>query len=261
VTPPPPPPGYLPVANWRLLDIIFVFVAGLVGSIVATAVIVLLGVDPLGPLPFSVIFAGQSAASFLVMWTLSRTRGTGSLAADVGLIVRGSDWWGIPAGMALQVAIAIITGPLIVWLFPEGPPEQGIAEIAGQSRSLIDQLAVFIAVAVAAPLIEEMLFRGMLLSWLARRMRNWFAIIASAAVFSGVHLMDPNAIAVIPGLFLLGVALAWAALKKGDLSLPIALHSGINLLAAISILYGDRLFEWSQSQLEQLQGVIHFLRF
>ena len=259
MTAPPPPAGYLPVARWRLLDIVGVFGAGIVGSVVVTAVVVAAGIEPLAPLPFSLIFAGQSAASFLVMWLLSRTRGSGSLSADFGLIVRGSDWWGVPAGMALQVAIAVATAPLIFWLFPDGAPEQGIAEIAGQSRSVVDQLAVVIAVAVAAPLIEEMLFRGMLLSWLTARMHVWLAIVVSAAVFSGVHLLDPNAIAVIPGLFLVGVALAWVAIKKGDLSLAIAVHSGINLLAAIGILYGADLLEWSDQQLQQLEGIIHFL--
>ena len=237
------------------------FLGGIVGSIVVTALIISAGIDPLAPVPFSMIFGGQAAASFAAMWVLSRTRGSGSLAADVGLMVRGSDWWGVPAGMVLQVVIAVITAPLIVWMFPDGPPEQGIAEIAGQSRSAIDQLAVFLSVAVAAPLIEEMIFRGMLLSWLTRRMRNWPAIVLSAAVFAGVHLLDPNAIAVIPGLFLLGVVLAWVALRRGDLSLPIAIHSGINVLAAISILYGTELLEWSETQLEQLEGIIHFFPF
>jgi membrane protease YdiL (CAAX protease family) len=251
----------LPVANWRLLDIVVVFFAGIAGSILVTLLIVAAGLQPLEPLPFSLIFGGQAAASFLTMWLLSRTRGSGSLAADVGLIVRGSDWWGVPAGMALQLVIAVVTAPLIIWLFPDGPPEQGIAEIAGQSKSLVDQLAVFISVAVAAPVIEEMLFRGMLLSWLTRRMGNWLAIVISAAVFAGVHLLDPNAIAVIPGLFLLGMVLAWVALRRGDLSLPIAIHSGINLLAAITILYGSELLEWADTQLEQIEGFIRLLPF
>ena len=259
MTPPPPPPGYLPVAHWRVIDIIAVFIGGIVGSIIVTAVVVLADADPFSPLPFSLIFAGQAAASFAVMWRLSQARGSGSLAADVGLIVRGSDWWGVPAGMLLQLIIALITAPFIIWLFPDGPPEQGVAEIAAQSKSVIDQLAVFISVAVAAPLVEEMLFRGMLLSWLVRRMSTTLAIVVSAAVFAAVHLVDPNAIALVPGLFFLGVVLAWVATRKGDLSLPIALHSGINLLAAISILYGSQLLEWSERQLEQIEGIISFL--
>lgn len=256
---PPPPPGYLPVAKWRFVDVVIVFAMGFLGAIVATGIVFAVGADPLEPLAFSLIFFAQSGSSFLMAWVLSKRRGSGSLAADVGLIVRGRHWWGIPAGMGVQVVISLVTLPLIVWLFPDGPPEQGVAEIAGQSKTVVDQLAVFIAVAVAAPIVEEVIFRGMLLSVLARKMPAWAAIVVSAAVFGAVHLFDPNAIAVVPGLFLVGVVLAWAAIRTGDLSLPIALHSGINLFAAIGILYGDQMMEWYNEQVTQLEGVIRLL--
>ncbi len=258
---PPPPPGYLPVSRWRIWDFVVVFFAGIGGSIVATVLIAAGGANPLDPLPFSLVFLTQAAASFIVVVILSRRRGSGSLSADAGLIVRGGHWWGVLAGMGLQIAISLVTAPLIVWMFPEGPPQQGVSEIAGQSDTLIEQLAVFLAIAVAAPIVEEIIYRGILLSVLDRMMAKWPAILVSAAVFASVHLLDPNAIAVIPGLFLVGVALAWAALRTGDLSLPIALHSGINLLAAISILYGNELLNWSEQQLEQIQGVIGFVWF
>jgi hypothetical protein len=38
------------------------------------------------------------------------------------------------------------------------------------------------------------------------------------------------------------------------------MHSGINLLAAITLLYGDSILRWAESQveaLEQLKAVIH----
>jgi hypothetical protein len=40
------------------------------------------------------------------------------------------------------------------------------------------------------------------------------------------------------------------------------MHSGINLLAAVTLLYGDSLLKWSEDQLEQLeqaQAIIHWL--
>jgi len=251
-----PTNAFLPDSPWTLWDVLAAFVAGIVGSIVVGSVVVGLGADAFAPVGFSLIFGGQALASFVVVWAISRRKGTGSLSVDVGLVIRGRDWWGVPAGMGLQIAIALITAPLIFWLFPDGPPEQGVAEIAAQSESAIDQLAVFAAVAVGAPLIEEIIFRGMLLAALARRLSRWSAILLSAVIFASVHLLDPNAIAVVPGLFLLGVALAWAAMRAGNLSLPIALHSGINLLAAISILYGSELRDWANSQLDQIEGVI-----
>ncbi|GMQ97646.1 MAG: CPBP family intramembrane metalloprotease [Acidimicrobiia bacterium] len=251
-----PTKAFLPNSTWTLWDVLVAFLAGVVGSIVVGSIVVGSGADPFAPLAFSLIFGGQALASFVVVWVISRRKGTGSLSADVGLVIRGRDWWGVPAGMGLQIAIALITAPLIIWLFPDGPPEQGVAEIAGQSETIVEQLAVFAAVAVGAPLIEEIIFRGMLLAALARRLSRWPSILLSAVIFAGVHLLDPNAIAVIPGLFLLGVALAWAAMRTGNLSLPIALHSGINLLAAISILYGSQLRDWANGQLDQIEGVI-----
>lgn len=255
MTQPSPPAGYLPVANWRYWHVIVVFFTGLVASVFAAAGLVAAGVDPLQPVPFAAVFGAQVAASFAMVWHLSRTSGSGSLAADTGLIVKGSDWWGIPAGMALQIGIALVTAPLIVWLWPDGAPSQGVADVAASSETLVEQLAVLVVVVVGAPIIEEVIFRGMLLSILRRSLGYWPAILVSAGLFSAVHLLDPNAIAVVPGLFLLGVALGWAALRRGDLSLAIAMHSGINLLAAITLLYGDSILNWAENQMDQLEEI------
>ena len=260
MTQPPPPSGYLPVANWRYWEVIVVFFSGAIASLFVAVLVVAAGADPLAPIPFSAVFGAQAVASFAMAWYLSKTRGSGSLAADTGLIISGSDWWGVPAGMGLQIAIAIVTAPLIVWIWPDGPPSQSVAEVAESSETLIEQLLVLMVVAVGAPIIEEMIFRGMLLSILAKSLSRWPAILVSAAVFAAVHLFDPNAIAVIPGLFLLGIALGWAAMKRGDLSLAIALHSGINLLAAITLLYGDSLLDWADQQLDQLEQIDAIIR-
>lgn len=259
--PPQPPPGYLPVASWRLRDVLFAFLAGIAGSIVVTVGVLAVGADPLDPVPFSLIFAGQFAGSLMTIVALSRRRGSGSLAADTGFVLRLKDWWGVPAGMVLQLAIALVTAPLVFWLFGDDAPEQGVAEIADATQTLPEQLAIVISVAVLAPIIEEIIFRGMLLNVLARSMSRWPAILVSAAVFAGVHLVDPNAIAVVPGLFVLGVVLGWVALRRGDISMAIALHSGINLLAAITLVWGSDLLEWSEQRLEEIEGIIHFLPF
>lgn len=252
-----PSSQFLPDSTWRLWHALIAFAAGILGANVAALIAVVSGIDPQAPVAFSLIFAVQALSSFAVVLVLSRRLGTGLLAADVGFVVRGRDWWGVPAGKGLQIVISLATAPLIFRLFPDGPPEQVVAEIAAEAETFSQQLAVFAAVAVGAPLIEEIVFRGVLLAALARYFSKWPAILTSAAIFSTVHLIfDPNAIAVVPGLFLLGVALAWAAMRTGNLSLPIALHSGINLLAAISILYGSDLLEWSNDRLDQIEGVI-----
>lgn len=259
--PPQPTPGYLPTMRWRVRDVLFAFLAGIAGSIVVTVIVLALGSDPLDPIPFALVFAGQFAGSLIVIVVLSRRRGSGSLASDVGFVLHPRDWWGVPAGMVLQIAIALLTAPLVFWLFGNDPPEQGVSEIAGASDVFAEQLLIVISVAVLAPIIEEIIFRGMLLNVLRRSLSVWPSILISAAVFAGIHLVDPSAIAVVPGLFLLGVVLGWIALRRGDLSLVIAMHSGINLLAAISLVWGQDLLDWSERQLEQIEGIISLLPF
>lgn len=259
--PPQPPSEYLPGTEWRYRDVLFAFLAGLAGSFLVTAVMVAGGADPFDPLPFALIFAGQAIGSLAVIARLSRTRGTGSIARDTGFDLRLGDWWGVPAGMALQVAIALLTAPLIFWVFGDDPPQQEVSEVAGSSESPVEQIAIIVSVAVLAPILEEVIFRGMLLSALRRSLSAWPAIVVSAAVFAGIHLVDPSAIAVVPGLFILGIVLGWVALKRGDLSLAIALHSGINLLAAILLLWGDDILEWSEQQLEEMEAVVSLLPF
>jgi membrane protease YdiL (CAAX protease family) len=248
------------VAHWRYWEVLAVFFGGAIASLVVAMLVVAAGADPLAPIPFSAVFGAQALASFAMMWYLSQTRGSGSLAADTGLVISGSDWWGVPAGMGLQIAIAIVTAPIIVWFWPDGPPSQSVAEVAEASEALLEQLLVLAVVAVGAPIIEEMIFRGMLLSILTRSLSQWPAILVSAAVFAAIHLFDPNAIAVIPGLFILGIVLGWVALKRGDLSLAIAMHSGINLLAAITLLYGDSILDWATTQLDQFEQLDAIIR-
>lgn len=265
---PPPPPGYLPVQRSRVPSkaligwMIGVLLAGIVTAGVVVGVIVSLGIDPLSPLPFAAVFAAQFVGSFAVVVLFSRSAGTGSLAADVGLVLKGKDWWAILAGMGLQIAAVLVALPFIELLFPDGAPSQGVADIAGSSESTLEVLGIFLSVAVLAPVIEEIIYRGMLLSWMGRFMGEWPSILASAAVFALIHpLLDWDARAAVPGLFFIGVVLAWAALRRGDLSLAIALHSGVNLLAAFLIVWGPEITEWLEIQLEELEQVDALVRF
>lgn len=233
--------------------IVLVFVAGLVGANVVAVFAIAAGADLVQPIPFSLVFVGQSIGSLSVVYLYSR-RSSGSLVADVGLVLRGSDWWALFAGMGLQVFIAIITLPIIQALFPEGPPEQGVAEVAGSTETTLEIILIFVSVAILAPILEEILYRGMLMSWLNRFMGTWPSIIVSAAIFSSIHLIDWNARAAVPGLFLIGIALGWAAMRRGDLSLAIPLHAGVNLLAAFFLIWGPEIQEWLELQLEEIES-------
>jgi len=89
----------------------------------------------------------------------------------------------------------------------------------------------------------------------------WWAIITQAAVFALIHLADPEAIAALPGLFLIAVVLGYAALRVGNISLSLTLHAGVNLTAALLLLFGGPLLEWldEMAGLEPAESVIRFV--
>jgi membrane protease YdiL (CAAX protease family) len=90
---------------------------------------------------------------------------------------------------------------------------------------------------VVAPLSEELLFRGVLLSRLSRGLSPTNAVVVSAALFAGIHLIDPDAAFVVPGLFVIGLVLGYQALRTGRIGLSIMTHAGVNLLAAIALVF------------------------
>lgn len=267
-SPPLPPSGYLPVARdlvppgpmfWWTIG---AFMAGVIGANIVGVLLVVMNAELTKPIPFATMFLGQSAASLLLIWLFSRRAASGSLQADVGLNLDLSDWWGLFAGMGLQIVVALGTYPFIQLMFPDGAPEQGVASIAQGTETSIEIILTFLSVAVLAPIVEEIIFRGMLLSWLHRFMGKWSTIILSAAVFASIHLVDWDSRAAVPGLFVIGIVLGWAAIKRGDLSLAIPLHAGVNLLGAVLLVWGPEILEWSERQLEELEqvsGVIRWL--
>ena len=144
----------------------------------------------------------------------------------------------------MQLVVAVLIGPLVELFAPDDAPRQGVAEIAEQVQGALGRLVFVVLIVAVAPVVEEIVFRGMLLSRLRRGMGRWPAILTSAGVFSVIHfVLDQNAVLAVPGLFIIGIALAWFALRDGDLSVPIFVHAGVNLTGAVVLIFGDQLSE------------------
>ena len=254
--------GYLATTEWSLPQFILVFATGIVAAVAATAAALVIWGQDLSVSVFAFVFGVQGGASFLAMVVLSRTRGTGSLARDFGLRLRLGDFWAVFAGMGLQIAVALMMAPLIQLLYPDGPPSQEVAELTSESSTVLDGVLIIVMVGLVAPLVEEMMFRGMLLARASRSMRIAWAVVVTSAVFAGVHLLDPNAIAALPGLFIICVVLAIVAVRRGDLSLAIPIHAGVNLTAALILVFGDQIADRLtdlQENLEQVEAVVRAL--
>jgi membrane protease YdiL (CAAX protease family) len=82
------------------------------------------------------------------------------------------------------------------------------------------------------PVIEELFFRGFLLTFLKNYTSTWLAIILSGGVFAFAHL---NLGAVLP-LWFLGIVLGLAYEHTGSLLVSIGIHACFNLATGLSLL-------------------------
>ena len=89
-----------------------------------------------------------------------------------------------------------------------------------------DKFLFFTGSVVMAPVLEEIIFRGLLLGGLLLRYPKWQALLYSAILFSIVHLNPAQSF----GAVFLGLLAGWAYIKFRNLLIPVTLHSTNNLL-------------------------------
>ncbi len=227
----------VPVLRWGLWDVVIVWFVGLGSAVVGQVVAVGVSGTSLedsvdDPLHLAFSGAAQFVGMLTAMWLISRVKGQDSLAADFGLSVDWRrDWWFLPVGTGLQIVVAILLAPLTL---VDGDREQEVVEALKDSSG--PALALFVVVAlVFAPIVEELLFRGLLLRALLRRVSPTAAVAWSSLAFGLVHLIDPNAIIVLPALVALGMVAAIVTIRSGAVGRAILLHIGFNAFTAVSV--------------------------
>lgn len=89
--------------------------------------------------------------------------------------------------------------------------------------------ATILTVVVAAPLVEELLFRGVTLRFLLPACRPERAIVVSAALFVVMHGYP----VLFPHIFLLGLLWGWCYWKTGSIWPGVAGHFALNLAAMV----------------------------
>ncbi len=238
---------YLPLSRWSYWYPFGAVAVGVVAVAVAVAVIGgVAGRDAVEDLNPLVLLGIQSFASLGALVAFSWFRGSRSWKQDYGFELSWRQWWGFPAGMVLQIGVALATYPLVQLISDDDAPQQAIARVAA-SISGADLAFFTFVVVVLAPVIEEVTFRGMLLGRLMKTMTKHPAVLISSAAFALTHLLDPNAILVVPGLFLVGIGLGYLALRGGNLGLAVLAHAGVNGLAVLLLVYQDDIAELQES--------------
>jgi hypothetical protein len=137
-----------------------------------------------------------------------------------------------PLRMLVRIGLAAIVVYIVALLpalvFP--PPADHtnlfleIFKAGGATLLLLLVIAVLLA-----PLLEEVLFRGLLFPALRRRLRFWPAAVLTTLMFTGLHFTQTGTYwPAVEGIFICGMALAWLRERTGSLWPSVAFHMGFN---------------------------------
>ena len=139
-------------------------------------------------------------------------------------------WIGVVIGV-----LDVLFGGWLTQLLAHGHKVSQDVTMMSMDASPGMRILLALVVVCVAPVVEEALFRGVLLSGLMRRMRAGWAIAISAIIFGSVHLPDFMNFAwyPVPALALLGALLAWIRLRSHSLWPSIMMHAANNLVAVI----------------------------
>lgn len=128
-------------------------------------------------------------------------------------------------GVVVMIALSIVLAPLGGYL-----PED--------SREFSDSLWTLVLVVFAAPIFEEVLFRGRLYGLLRTKASPMVSVLLSSLMFGLMHLQP----AVMLEGVLMGLLFSYAYLRSRSIFAPVILHMCNNALAyALKVLsYGER---------------------
>ncbi len=257
---------YLPGTRWRLWHAAVVVVVFMLSAIFGIIVVSLATGADIEDLTanqqLGILGPVQFLGGLLGLYAVMQMVGERSPVRAFGLKVKLRDWWALFAGIGLQIAAGILLLVLALLLFPDSePPQQAAAELTSELSGWGITLG-FLTVVILAPIYEEALFRGLVLSRLVRLMSPWPAYLLNGLLFAAIHVVfDPDAWFASIALFPLGTALAWMAHRSGDISRSILAHMGVNLLGAVGLFFGDDLQRWADELEQSVQAVARLVGF
>ena len=188
----------------------------------------------------------QAGASIAVYYVLVRA----GLALDRGLHGFGFTFDRIGrslvvtfATLAFSVAATFVTLAAVTLLIRAAgyePPKLAheMLKVLAAAESRADVLAIAASAIIVAPVIEEIIFRGMLQTAMGQRgLGRWPTIIVTSALFAAIHV-SPTMWPALPGLFVLAVCLGYAYERTGSIWSPIVIHMVFNAINISLVLGG-----------------------
>jgi membrane protease YdiL (CAAX protease family) len=138
-------------------------------------------------------------------------------------------------GLACLV-VMLPLGDLSTWISGRGIVPPFVIEAYRSARDSGTIWLLTIALVIAAPLTEEIVFRGFMYRGLAASpVGNAGAILLPSAIWAAMHVQYETFF--IVQIFLLGVVFGWLRWKSGSTLLTIMLHAIVNFSSLVQTVY------------------------
>lgn len=229
--------------RWGLGEAVLGFAAGVVLSTITAGIaeaITGYRASSGGSIPIAVTIADVAGLWVGLVGSVliaSRTRGTRDLGRDYGWGI--GRWWDLPVGAGIGLACQYALIPLLYLPFEHVDRHlnqqlgQPVRQDTGAAHTTLAAIALLLFLAVGAPIVEELFFRGLLLRSLLGRTPTPVAIVLSAVLFALAHFEAVQ----FAGLALFGVVLALLAWRTGRLAPGIGAHAAFNAVAVLTVVH------------------------
>lgn len=220
--------------GWGVSDAVLVVAGAHLLAIVWGGALLASGVLDSGDAPLTIVgLVLGNIGLWLGYWVgpvvVARSKGQGPVD-DYGASARFAD---VPLGVVVGVVAQLALLPLLylpIGWFVDRDPSAPARELIGRIDGPIDTVLLVASAAVLAPLFEELMYRGLLLRALQRRLGTTPAITISSLVFAAVHLD----LLLVPGLFVFAVLASLLTVRTGRLGPAWAMHVAFNTTALIA---------------------------
>jgi membrane protease YdiL (CAAX protease family) len=193
---------------------------------------------PVGVLVALLIVGGYGPPAWWCIRTVRRERGS-AWRLSIGLSVRGIDIaWGLLTWLAAVVLQAVVLAILMGFDVPVASNASGLTDDSIPTWYLV---ATALAAVVAAPLVEELVFRGVVLASLTERLGAPGAVVVQGLIFGAVHA-DPlfgwSNLGLVLVLGSVGMVFGTAAHLTGRLGAAVIAHALFNGVVMVVLLTG-----------------------
>ncbi|MBQ3071335.1 MAG: CPBP family intramembrane metalloprotease [Tidjanibacter sp.] len=199
--------------------------SSLVGSLLAIVIMKLRGTESLTPDLTLLYYLVQMLPPIAyIVWLRRKAQRPSALHFGVRRVNLPILLWGV----AVLLASSVVLEPLLL-LFPK-EEYQNVTDMVGLGGWAI------LSVVVCAPILEEILFRGLIFESCRERFGSGAAVLISALLFGLVHGVPVQII----NAFVVGLIFGYIYLRTGSLLSVIILHAINNGIAYISLaFFGD----------------------